>query len=145
MSGGSSEYPLEKVEDITWVPKEKIQEAARLFATTKPAAIQWGVAIEQQVNCADNNRALLALMGITGNIDVQGGQVLFSSPKIRNVGQFGAHKMLSRNRLKNGWEVIVSDWREILPSSIPNASGMPFWKKSPIPLKCSFSSAPTRS
>ncbi len=93
-----NEYPLRKVEEITWVPKEKIQEAARLFATTKPAAIQWGVAIEQQVNCADNNRALLALMGITGNIDVQGGQMLFSSPKIRNVGQFGAHKMLSREQ-----------------------------------------------
>ncbi len=95
-----NEYPLKKVEEITWVPKEKIQEAARLFATTKPAAIQWGVAIEQQVNCADNNRALLALMGITGNIDVQGGQMLFSSPKIRNVGQFGAHKMLSREQAK---------------------------------------------
>jgi anaerobic selenocysteine-containing dehydrogenase len=93
-----NEYPLKKVEEITWVPKEKIQEAARLFATTKPAAIQWGVAIEQQVTCADNNRALLALMGITGNIDVPGGQMLFSSPKIRNVGQFGAHKMLSREQ-----------------------------------------------
>ncbi|MFH1930053.1 MAG: molybdopterin-dependent oxidoreductase [Pseudomonadota bacterium] len=93
-----NQYPLKKVEEITWVPKEKIQEAARLFATTKPAAIQWGVAIEQQVNCADNNRALLALMGITGNIDVQGGQMLFSSPKIRNVGQFGAHKMLSKEQ-----------------------------------------------
>lgn len=93
-----NEYPLKKVEEITWVPREKIQEAARLFATTKPAAIQWGVAIEQQVNCVDNNRALLALMGITGNIDVQGGQMLFSSPKIRNVGQFGAHKMLSKEQ-----------------------------------------------
>ena len=88
------EYPLEKVEGITWVPREKIRQAARLFALTKPAAIQWGVAIEQQVNCADNNRALLALMGITGNIDAQGGQVLFKPPKIRNVGQFGAHHML---------------------------------------------------
>ena len=44
--------------------------------------------------CADNNRALMALMGITGNIDVPGGQVLFRTAKIRNVGQFGAHKML---------------------------------------------------
>jgi len=41
-----NEYPLKKVEEITWVPKDKIQEAARLFATTKPAAIPWGVAIE---------------------------------------------------------------------------------------------------
>jgi anaerobic selenocysteine-containing dehydrogenase len=91
-----NEYPLDKVEGITWVPKDKIKEAARLFATTKPAAIQWGVAIEQQINCADNNRSLMALMGITGNIDVPGGQVLFTPPKIRNVGQFGAHKQLPR-------------------------------------------------
>ncbi len=93
-----NEYPLSRVEQITWVTKEKIREAAVLFATTKPAAIQWGVAIEQQINCADNNRALLALMGITGNIDARGGQVLFRPPKIKNVGQFGAHKMLSKEQ-----------------------------------------------
>ena len=89
-----NEYPLDRVEEITWVPKDKIIEAARMYATTKPAAIQWGVAIEQQVTCADNNRALMALMGITGNIDRPGGQVLFKTPRIRNVGHFGAHRML---------------------------------------------------
>ena len=88
------EYPLDKVEEITWVPAQKIRDAARLFATTKPAVIQWGVAIEQQVNCADNDRLLMFLMGITGNIDVPGGQVLFKPPGIRNVGHFGAHRML---------------------------------------------------
>jgi len=88
------EYPLDRVEKITWVPKEKIIQAARLFASTKPAGIQWGVAIEQQINCADNDRLLMALMGITGNIDVPGGQVLFQTPRIRNVGHFGAHRML---------------------------------------------------
>jgi len=86
------------VEQITWVPREKIREAARLYATTKPAAIQWGVAIEQQINSADNDRVLMALMGITGNIDRKGGQVLFKPPNIRNVGQFGAHGMISREQ-----------------------------------------------
>jgi anaerobic selenocysteine-containing dehydrogenase len=89
-----NEYPLDRVEKIAWVPKEKIMRAARLFATTKPAGIQWGVAIEQQINCADNDRLLMALMGVTGNIDVPGGQVLFQTPRIRNVGHFGAHRML---------------------------------------------------
>jgi anaerobic selenocysteine-containing dehydrogenase len=93
-----NEYPLNKVEEITWVPKEKIKEAARLFATTRPAAIQWGVAIEQQINCADNDRVLMALMGITGNIDVPGGQVLFKPPSIWNVSQMGAHKKLSKQQ-----------------------------------------------
>ena len=94
-----NKYPLNKVEEITWVSKEDIQQAARLFATTKPAAVQWGVAIEQQINCADNNRVLMALMGITGNIDVPGGQVLFKTPNIRNVGQFGAHKKLPKEQV----------------------------------------------
>ncbi|MDY6791354.1 MAG: molybdopterin-dependent oxidoreductase [Thermodesulfobacteriota bacterium] len=93
-----NEYPLDKVARITWIAKEKIRQAARMFATVKPAAIQWGVAIEQQITCADNNRALMALMGITGNIDIPGGQMLFKSPEIINVGQFGAHRMLSEQQ-----------------------------------------------
>jgi anaerobic selenocysteine-containing dehydrogenase len=93
-----NEYPPEKVADITWVPENKIIDAARLYATTSPAGIQWGVAIEQQVNCADNDRILMALMGITGNLDVPGGQMLFQTPKINNVGTFGAHKMLAKNQ-----------------------------------------------
>ena len=88
------QYPPDRVEKITWVSRDKIREAAHLFATIKPAAIQWGVAIEQQINCADNNRVLMALMGITGNIDIPGGQMLFKAPDIVNVGQFGAHRML---------------------------------------------------
>ena len=94
----AAEYPLERVEQITWVPKEKIAAAARMYATTKPAGIQWGVAIEQQVTCADNDRALMALMGITGNIDIPGGQVLFKPPKIRSVSEFGAHKRLPKEQ-----------------------------------------------
>ncbi len=93
-----NEYPLERVEAITWVPREKIREAARLFAVTKPAAVQWGVAIEQQINCADNDRLLMFLMGLTGNIDVPGGQVLFKAPPIVNVGRFGAHDKLPQEQ-----------------------------------------------
>ena len=94
----AAEYPLERVEKITWMPRKKIAAAARLYATTKPAGIQWGVAIEQQVTCADNDRALMALMGITGNIDIPGGQVLFKPPKIRTVSEFGAHKRLPKEQ-----------------------------------------------
>src|SRR3990172_7101473 len=89
-----NEYPLDRVEAITWVSRAKIRAAARLFAATKPAVIQWGVAIEQQIDCADNDRLLMFLMGLTGNIDVPGGQMLFPPPRIRNVGYFGAHRML---------------------------------------------------
>lgn len=94
----AAEYDPETMERITGVPKEKMIAAARMYATIKPGVIQWGVAIEQQVNCADNNRSLMALMGITGNIDAPGGQVLFKTPKMRNASQFGAHKLLPKEQ-----------------------------------------------
>ena len=73
-------FPPEVVEQITWVPKEKIIQAARLYAETKPAALQWGVGVEQNINCVDADRALIYLVALTGNLDVPGGNVIFGLP-----------------------------------------------------------------
>jgi len=89
------EYPLDKVEKITWVPAAKIKDAARLYAKTKPACIQWGVAVEQTINSTDNNRILTDLMAITGNLDAPGGNVFFKPPPVRTLSQFGMHRELS--------------------------------------------------
>ncbi|MGB9628378.1 MAG: molybdopterin-containing oxidoreductase family protein, partial [Thermodesulfobacteriota bacterium] len=94
------EYPPERVSEITWVGEEKIRQAARLFATAKPACIQWGVAIEQSINCVDNNRVLIGLAAITGNLDVPGGMVFYVPPPTMNASQFGAHKLLSPEQRK---------------------------------------------
>lgn len=90
-----NEYPVEKVAEITWVPAEKIREAARLFAETKPATIQWGISIEQTINCIDNDRLLIDLVAITGNLDVKGGSAFFLPPKGQTISQFTFHKELS--------------------------------------------------
>jgi len=74
------QFPLSRVEQITWVPREKIVAAARIYATTKPAALQWGVGVEQNVNCVDADRALIYLVALTGNLDVPGGNVIFGLP-----------------------------------------------------------------
>ncbi len=76
------DYPVERVAEITWIPKEKIIEAARMYATSKPAAIQWGVAIDQNKECIPVIHALMSLWTITGNFDVPGGNVI----KSRNFG-----------------------------------------------------------
>jgi len=90
-----NEYPVEKVAEITWVPAEKIREAARLFAETKPATIQWGISIEQTINCIDNDRLLIDLVAITGNLDVKGGSAFFLPPRGQTISQFTFHKELS--------------------------------------------------
>ena len=93
--GRVQEYPPDKVEEITWVRADKIIRAARLYAQTKPACIQWGVAIEQTINCTDNNRILIDLMAITGNLDIPGGNVFFVPPEIRTISQFTLYEKLS--------------------------------------------------
>ncbi len=70
------EYPVEKVSEICGLKAEKIREAARLFATTKPGAVQWGLAFEQQISCTSLVLAVCDLIGITGNVDVPGGMLL---------------------------------------------------------------------
>jgi anaerobic selenocysteine-containing dehydrogenase len=68
-------YTPEWAAPITWVPAEKIRAAARLFATTKPAMLEWGCAIEHTPKCIQTVRALSMLPALTGNIDVPGGWV----------------------------------------------------------------------
>ncbi len=65
----------EWAEPVTWVPAEKIRAAARLFAQTKPAMLEWGCAIEHTPKCIQTVRAVSMLPVLTGNIDVPGGWV----------------------------------------------------------------------
>jgi len=70
------EYPPGKVAEITWVPEEKIIAAARLFATSKPAAVQWGVPIDMCPQGTTVAQALTHLWCVTGNVDIPGGMVI---------------------------------------------------------------------
>lgn len=94
------EYPLEKVQEITWVDKELIRKAARLYAKTKPACIHWGVPTEQTNNCADCTRILTGLMAVTGNLDTPGGNVLYVNPPTRTVSEFSRHRDLPKEQVK---------------------------------------------
>jgi len=42
----AAEYPLDKVAEITWVPAEKIQQAAEWYATLTPGVTNHGMGIE---------------------------------------------------------------------------------------------------
>ncbi len=96
----AKEYPLERVEEITWVKKGLIREAASMYATTKPACINWGVPTEQTLNCTDCTRLLTGLMAVTGNLDIPGGNVFFVPPPVRTVSEFSRHKDLPPEQRK---------------------------------------------
>ncbi len=81
-------YTPEKMARITLVEPELIRKAARLYARSRPAAIQWGNAIEQNVNAFDSARALISLMAICGNLDIAGGNIQAEDPDILPLGKF---------------------------------------------------------
>ena len=91
-------YPPEKMAEVTWVPADLIRESARLYAKSRPAAIQWGNPIEQNVNVFDATRALVCLMGICGNLDVPGGNVQANEPKILGLGPFVRADLIPEKR-----------------------------------------------
>jgi anaerobic selenocysteine-containing dehydrogenase len=72
----AQEYPVGKVAEITWVPADRIREAARVFATSKPAAIFNMMGLEHIANSIEALQARFILPAITGNIDVRGGTVI---------------------------------------------------------------------
>ncbi|HMK47519.1 MAG TPA: molybdopterin-dependent oxidoreductase [Methanocella sp.] len=69
-------YPLETVERITWVPREEIKKAARLYAGTEHACIFLGNALDQHTNASQSIRAIAAMMAITDNLDARGGNIM---------------------------------------------------------------------
>jgi len=77
----AARFTPEVAEQITGVSKQQIVAAARLYATSKPAAIVTGAATTvQQSNGTQNHRAILALAALTGNLDRRGGNLLAGSP-----------------------------------------------------------------
>jgi formate dehydrogenase alpha subunit len=63
-----ADFDLDTVERITGVSREKIREAARIFATCKPQATFWSMGITQHSHGTDNVLALANLVLLTGAI-----------------------------------------------------------------------------
>ena len=70
------EMPPERAAEICDVPVEKIYAAARMYAKAKPAAIMWGLAVDQKTDGMQNSQCIISLQAITGNLDRPGGQLL---------------------------------------------------------------------
>ena len=69
------EYTPEKVEEITWIPKETLIEAARMYATNFPAVLKFGSATDMiGLNSIRVDQARICLRAITGNLSVDGGE-----------------------------------------------------------------------
>lgn len=107
------DYPPEKVSEITWVPQEKIREAARLYATTKPAQIRHGMGLEEIYSTTPAHHARCILPAITGNLDIPGGEILeCGHPGIVPLAEIELSEKLSKEQKKKmiGQQFRLSTW-----------------------------------
>ncbi|MEK7353557.1 MAG: molybdopterin-dependent oxidoreductase [Chloroflexota bacterium] len=74
------QYTPEWAAGVTWLPAEKIREAARTYAANRPAGIQWGNGIDHGVNSLQTARAIAILKAITGNLNIPGGESEWTVP-----------------------------------------------------------------
>lgn len=82
-------FTLEEVEKLTWVPKEQIREAARVYAKNKPGIIGWGNALEQTVCAFQTCRAIAILRALTGNVNTpNGGEFEVEPASMTRPGRF---------------------------------------------------------
>ncbi len=72
LAEAAGEVTPEKAERITKVHADKIRQAARLYATIKPASYYTWNGIEMQTNSSQINRAVCLLYTLTGNFDTRG-------------------------------------------------------------------------
>ncbi|KXA95101.1 hypothetical protein AKJ37_07055, partial [candidate division MSBL1 archaeon SCGC-AAA259I09] len=122
------EYPLEKVEKITWIPKEKIKEAVKVYVENKPATIPWGVKNDMQGRNSPNIiQAKAILRSITGNLDIKGGDALWGpSKKVVGIHELELNEEISNEQLRKqlgsdqyrlgmwpGWERVSKAQRKV--------------------------------
>jgi anaerobic selenocysteine-containing dehydrogenase len=75
-------FTPEWAQGITNLRASDIREIATVYATTKPAIILAGNGLDQYPNVIQTVRAIGILCAITGNLDVEGGNVFLSRPAL---------------------------------------------------------------
>jgi len=110
------DYSPEKVEEITWVPADTLRDMARMYATTKPACISPRNSLDQHTNASGGIRAINALMAITGNLDIKGGNI-FTIPVSMGFEDLKLYEKLSPEQYnkkigadKNLWSRLSKTW-----------------------------------
>jgi formate dehydrogenase alpha subunit len=70
-----AEYTPERVEAIAGIPADDLRDAARMYASSKPAAILYAMGITQHTTGTDNVKSCANLAMLTGNVGIPGGGV----------------------------------------------------------------------
>lgn len=74
LSGYVQEFTPERVEEITWVPAAKLEEAVRIICENAPATlVSSSAGACHATNVGNFQRAVYSIIALTGDLDVAGG------------------------------------------------------------------------
>ena len=131
------DYPPETVEEITWVPADTIKEMSRMYANAKPACISPRNSLDQHTNASCGIRAINALMAITGNLDIKGGNT-FTIPVFMGFEDLKLNDKLSPEQCKKKIGADKNLWSK-LSTTWPSAHTPSLWdailQANPYPVK----------
>jgi anaerobic selenocysteine-containing dehydrogenase len=103
------DYPPERVSEITWIPKEKIIETARLYGKTHPSCIRTKLGVDgQSLNTTQASRAIACLAAIKGDLDIIGGNLVKLPQKFEH-GRYESYNNHLDGFKGMGW--LVRNWR----------------------------------
>lgn len=129
-------FSLEDVEQVTWVPRRQIESFARLYAKTRPAAIQWGNALDMVQNAFQTGRAIAVMRGITGNLNVPGGDVFLTPAPFTRPGRFFLLKKYPRRAERIlGDRFKIAQYSAFIP---PHAMTKAILEETPYPIKAAM-------
>ncbi len=94
------QYTPESAAEVTSLSTEEIVQVARTFATNRPASYRGNIGVSQYSNSTQSARAFSILTAITGNIDVEGGNLVPTTPS----GYGSAYRILQSTRLPRAVE-----------------------------------------
>lgn len=69
-------YPPAAVQEICWIPRAQVEEAARLIWRSRPVSYYAWSGHEQHANVTQTARAMSLLYALTGSFDQRGGNIL---------------------------------------------------------------------
>lgn len=136
-------FTPDKGEELTGVPANMIRDAARMYASIKPAAIMPSASpVVHHTNGIQNYRAVFSLAGLMANYDVKGGNIIILPSFLHSIGRFPSryHEFVQSRPWSEMAPRIGADkfpvWNEIIDEEA-QAMHLPFQLRSgkPYPVK----------
>ncbi len=107
------EYPPERVEALTGIPREDVVALAREYATTRPAAIRLNYGIQRSERGGAATRAVAALPALVGSWREVGGGLQLSTSQAFRVNKAGLEMPELQRRSALGREARIVNMTEL--------------------------------